>query len=55
MAVTTSCTRILCPDCKGFKEIMYGDIWEERELRPCETCSGEGIVIEVKTIEYKRI
>ena len=64
MEPITTRTRILCPECKGHKVMMY-DIcaelaelygWRlEREERPCETCSGEGIVEEVKTIEYKRI
>ena len=57
----TTYTRILCPECKGSKSMMYDVVKTdntfgyERMLLCCQTCSGEGIVEEVKTIEYKRI
>jgi Ribonuclease G/E len=34
---------------------MYPNEINERELQKCHTCNGKGIVMEVKTIQYKRI
>jgi UDP-N-acetylmuramoyl-L-alanyl-D-glutamate--2,6-diaminopimelate ligase len=51
-AIELGATAIVCD---VFPEVLLYGWRSEMEERPCETCSGEGIVEEVKTIEYKRI
>lgn len=44
--------RIICPECQGRKWNMYYNKAEDcQEQRDCETCDGEAIVIETRTIK----
>ena len=47
--------RIICPECKGEKRVLYYNETEYlNEEQPCGTCEGEGIVISVTTIKSLR-
>lgn len=47
--------RVICPECKGKKVMLYPNKWDELEQALCYTCNGKGIMYRIVDITYKPV
>lgn len=47
--------RVICPECKGEKVVMYPNKWDDLEEEKCHTCNGKGLMIRIVDVTYKPI
>jgi DnaJ-class molecular chaperone len=47
---------IICPECKGSRMVWGIDESDYTRMQVlCEFCNGEGIVLRIKNIEYRKV
>jgi len=46
---------VLCPHCEGSGAVIWPQSFHNKERQVCATCSGNGRVVQIKTIKYEKL